>query len=73
MPDMVVDKLIHAALDAMEGLEEPYTNRQLLSAVFTVALRVIQSMQTGHPELQAEIRQAATRLLLEAADHRLPN
>ena len=68
MPDDVVERIIQAALAGMEELPDQFTNRQLLSAVFTIALRTSQMAVQREPHLREAVRQGCEVLMLHLVD-----
>jgi hypothetical protein len=68
-----VDRLIDVAVTAMQHTGEEFSDLELLSACFTIALRTANVVQRRHPELQPMIMQAAQLVLLNCADEQKLN
>lgn len=68
-----IEQLVEAALQGMESHGGDFTGRELLSAVFTLTLRIIKSTLTKSPESMPAIRQAIDVLLMECAPPGKPN
>ena len=64
----VVEHLIAAGLEGMEGLNEPYTDQELLSAAFSLALRVLVAACHTNPTIRPLARAGAQILLMQCAD-----
>jgi len=65
-----VNRLITVALDAMEAADEDFSELELLSACFTLALRTAQAAIQRDPASRPTVAKAAEMLLLQCADER---
>lgn len=66
-----VDHLIDAAVSAMERVPGEFSDLEVLSACFTMALRTATVMQQRHPELHDQILRAAQLVLLNCANEHI--
>ena len=63
----VVEALIQAGLAGMESVDTPFTQQELLSAAFSMTIRIIDAIAVEHPEIIPAARQGAEILLLRCA------
>ena len=64
----MVEQLVNAGLEGMQTVGGTYSGAELLSAVFTLALRTVKTTLAKIPECLSYVKQAVGILLLECAD-----
>lgn len=65
-----VDRLIHAAVDAMEHAHADATDEELLAACFTMALRMSTAATKRNPAIAGQVEAGARLLLMQCANER---
>lgn len=64
----MIEQLVNAGLDGMQTVGGTYSGAELLSAVFTLALRTVKATLVKNPECLPYVKQAVGILLLECAE-----
>ena len=66
----VVEHLIQAGLEGMESLGEPYNDQELLSAAFSLTLRILDAACKTNPQILPMARSGTQILLMRCVGGR---